>query len=581
MKRCPQCNRVETDDALVFCRVDGARLVSESASLTNEPGTARLSSSSPASDEIETSILPHTTDAAISRGTGPTTVLPVQPERGTSGELTTPLYKRKLLIVSAVVIAIAVGLGGYFLLLRRTTTAIDSIAVLPFQNVSGNADTEYLCDGIAESLINSLTQLQQLKVIARSTAFRYKGKEIEPQAVGRELSVRAVLMGRVRQVGDNLNVQVDLVDAQTGAQLWGEEYERKLSDLVNVKQAITREVTEKLRLKLSGEQRQQLIKRDTTNLEAYHFYLRGRYYWNKRTAEALKKAIEQFQQAVERDPNYALGYVGLADCYVVLEEQAGVPAGESLPKAKAAVDRALQIDDSLAEAHTSLAAIYLRQWRWAEAEQEFRRAINLNPNYPTAHQWFSQYFRDRRQFDDALREIKRAQELDPLSPIISNNVATSYLLKNDINSALEQWQRIIELDPNFPQAHASTGFVYLRQRRYEEALAEFRKAVELSGRASRYLSDLGYGYAVVGRREEALQILKELEEKYARREAIGMYVAGVYVGLGEKDQAFAWLEKDFQQRAGVLTWITWRFHFDDLRSDPRYADLVRRMGLEP
>ena len=458
---------------------------------------------------------------------------------------------------------------------------VDSIAVLPFQNASGDPNVEYLSDGIAESLINSLTQLQQLKVIARSTAFRFKGKDVDPQAVGRELNVRAVLTGRVRQVGDRLNIQVDLIDAATGAQLWGEEYERSVSDALSIKQAIAREVTEKLRLRLSGEQQQQLVRRETGNPEAFQFYLRGRFYWNKRTADGLKKAIAEFQQAIERDPNFALGYVGLADSYGVLEEYAGTPASETLPKARAAVDRALQIDDSLAEAHTTLAFIHQQQWRWAEAEQEFKRAIALNPNYPTAHHWFSNYLRIKRQFDDSLREIKRAQELDPLSPVISHNVAHTYFVKNDINAAIQQFQRIIELDPNFPGAHTFLGLARLKQGRHEEAQAEIQKAVELSGRASIYLCDLGYFYAVAGRRGEALQILKELEERYARRETIGQYLARIYAGLGDRDQAFEWLERDFRQRSGVLPHITWWFYFDDLRSDQRYADLVRRMGLAP
>jgi serine/threonine-protein kinase len=485
-------------------------------------------------------------------------------------------------ILAAITLLSVAGLAYYFYFARSgSRTAIDSIAVLPFANTSNDPNTEYLSDGISEALINSLTELRQLKVIARSTAFRYKGREVDPQAVGRELNVRAVLMGRVRQMGDTLNIQVDLVDAATGAQLWGEEYERKISDVLSIKQALAREVTEKLRLRLSGDEQRQLTKSDTTNAEAYQFYLKGRYFWNKRTADGIRKAIEQFQQVIERDPNYALGYVGLADCYVLLEQYAGVPTSETLPKARAAADRALQIDDSLAEAHASSALIYQNQWRWAEAEEEFKDAIRLNPNYPTSHHWFSIYFQIKRQFDDYLREIKRAQELDPLSPIISENVAEAYFLKNDLHAAIEQCQRIIELDPRFPLAHRTLGFVYLKQRRYEEATAEFQKAVELSGRESQYLSNLGYHYAKTGRRAEALRILKELEEKYAKRESIGMYLGGVYAGLDDKDQVFAWLERDFQQRNGTLAYMTWWFSFEDLRSDPRYADLVRRMGLEP
>jgi serine/threonine protein kinase/Flp pilus assembly protein TadD len=487
-------------------------------------------------------------------------------------------HRRSLMIALAVLVVAAAGLA-YLFYSARPASAIDSIAVLPLVNASNDPNTEYLSDGISEALINSLTELRQLKVIARSTAFRYKGREVDPQVVGRELNVRAVLMGRVRQLGDALNIQVDLVDAATGAQLWGQEYERKVSDVLAVKQAIAREVTEKLRLRLSGEEQRRLVKRDTTNAEAYQFYLRGRYFWNKRTVDGIRKAIEQFQQAIDRDPNYALGYVGLADCYVLLEEYAGVPSSETLPKARAAADRALQIDDSLAEAHTSSAYIYQKLWRWAEAEEEYKRAISLNPNYPTAHHWFSLYFRTKGQIDDAMREIKRAQELDPLSLVISDNVAD--LLQNDINAAIEQCHRVIELDPGFPYAHDVLGAAYLKQRRYEEATAEFQKAVELSGRESQILSHLGYCYAVTRTRGEALVILKELEEKYARRESIGQYVADVYAGLGDKDQAFAWLERDFQQHSGRLPDMTWRFGFEDLRSDPRYADLVRRMGLTP
>jgi len=489
-------------------------------------------------------------------------------------------HRRSLMIWLALLVVAAAGLA-YLFQSARPASAIDSIAVLPLVNASNDPNTEYLSDGISEALINSLTELQQLRVIARSTAFRYKGREVDPQAVGRELNVRAVLMGRVRQVADTLNIQVDLVDAYTGAQLWGKEYERKISDVLSVKQTIAREVTDKLRLRLSGDEQQRLARRDTTNAQAYQFYLKGRYYWNKRSPEGIRKAIEQFQQALDRDPNYALGYVGVADCYLQMEQYAGVPASEIVPKAKAAADRALQLDDSLSEAHASSASICQKQWRWAEAEEEIKRAISLNPNYPTAHHWYAYYFYIKRQFDDAMREIKRAHELDPLSPVISENVANIYLLKNDLNSAVEQCQRTIELDPGFADVHYILGFAYLKRGRNEEATAEFQKAVALSGRAGTYLGNLGYCYAVTGRRAEALAILKELEEKHTRRESSGQFLAGVYTGLGDKDQAFAWLEKDFAQRSGQLPTIAWRLHFDDLRSDPRYADLVRRMDLTP
>jgi TolB-like protein/Tfp pilus assembly protein PilF len=455
----------------------------------------------------------------------------------------------------------------------------ESIAVLPFENAIHDADTEYLSDGIAEALINSLAELQQLKVIARSTAFRYKGKQVDPQGVGRELNVRTVLMGVVRQTGDKLNVQVDLVDATTGAQLWGHEYERKLADVLAVKQALVREVTERLRLKLTGEQQQRLTQRDTTNPEAYQFYLRGRYYWNKRTSDNVRRAIDQFQQAADKDPNYAVAYAGLADCYVLLEDYVGTPASETYSKAKAFAQRALQLDSSLAEAHASLGFVYYGRWEWAQAEQEFRQAIELNPNYSTAPHWYSICLLSLGRIDEAMAEIKHAHELDPLSSPIGTTLTYVYFSKDDLNAAIAQCKAVLDLDPNYPRAHEYLGLGFLKKGLQAEAIAEFQKAVELSGRERRPLRDLGYGYAIAGKHAEALSVLKELEQKYEGHEAIGQDLAAVYAGLGEKDQAFAWLEKDFQGRSGLLAWIRWTPAFESLRDDPRYADLLRRMDL--
>lgn len=570
MKRCPECGR-EYDNTMVFCLDDGSELLYGPASGSgagDEPATAILHSTA-APGEAPTRAQIHTTEQ--------TAVLP----SGISEDLETKGFDKRL-ILAPLALAVIV-LGGFFgyryLSSGSASASIDSIAVLPFQNVSGDPNLEYLSDGIAESLINSLTQLQQLKVIARNTAFRYKGKDVDAEQIGKDLGVHAILAGRVRQSGDRLNIQVDLVDAVTGAQLWGEEFERPVTDALSIKQAIAREVTEKLRLRLSGEQQRQMVRRETNNAEAYQFYLRGRYYWNRRSADGLKKAIVEFQQAVDRDPSYALGYSGLADCYIVLEEYAGTPATETLPKAQAAVERALQIDDSLVEARTSSAYLLHNQWRWAESDEEFRKAIALNPNYPTMHHWYSITFRPKRQFDEALREMKRAQELDPLSASIGNNVAMMYLLHNDTESAVAEFKKAIDLDPNFAPAHANLGHAYIKQKRYDEAMAEFQRSVDLSNRAGLLLSSLGYGHAVTGKRDEALQIAKELEDKYAKGESIGQYPARVYAGLGDKDQAFEWLEKDFRQRSGLLSMIPWWFTFDDLRSDPRYVDLIRRMNL--
>ena len=488
-------------------------------------------------------------------------------------------HKRGVIGASALLVIGIVALI-YFFYPASTSGAINSIAVLPLANAGGDPNLEYVSDGVSESLINSLSQLQRLRVTARTTAFRYKGKEVDPQQVGRELNVRAVLMGRVRQVGDKLNIQVDLVDATTGAQLWGEEYNRKLSDILAVKQEISREITDKLRLRLTGEEQKQITGRDTTNAEAYQSYLRGRYHWNKRTADDLKKAIEQFQQAINRDSNYALAYTGLADCHMLLEQYAGVPSSEAGPKAKAAAERALAIDDSLAEAHTSLAFHYHQSWRWEEAEKEFKRAISLNPNYPTAHHWYQILLRSLGRDDEALAEIKRAQELDPLSPVLEVNIGLLYTEKGDLDSAMEHGKRLAQLDPNFPLAHHVYALVYLKQRRYAEAIAEYQQDAA-KDRTAYTLSFLGHSYARAGRRDEAMALLKELEEKYKTRESLAQYVAAVYAGLGDKDQAFAWLEKGFQDKCGVLSFVAVDATYDPLRDDPRYADLLRRMGLRP
>jgi serine/threonine protein kinase/tetratricopeptide (TPR) repeat protein len=519
-----------------------------------------------------------------STGSGATGTVPAGTEHSASrsGYLVSGIKQHKLAaaIVLLGLVVGGIGLGSY-LRTRNAGVAIESIAVLPFVNSSGDANVEYLSDGVSETLINSLSRVPQLRVVARSTAFRYKGKEIDPQAVGRDLNVRAVLMGRVRQVGDSLNIQVDLVDAATGAQVWGQEYDRKISDVLTVKQEIAREVTEKLRLRLTGEQQKQMISRDASSTEAYQSYLKGRYYWNKRTAESIKKAIEQFQQAIDQDPNYARAYIGLADCYLILEQYAGAPASELYPKAKAYVQRALELDGSLAEAHASLGLINDSLWLWDEAEKEYKRAIELNPNYPTAHQWYSIHFDYLARFDEEMVELKRAQQLDPLSLIISTDLEELHLTLGDLNSALEQCQKTIQLDPYYPSGHEDLGSVYLKQGREAEAITEFQRAVELSGRSSDMLSSLGAGYAIVGKSAKALAVVKELEEKYAKHEAIGQNLARVYANLGDKNQAFAWLEKDFQARSGVLGRIRALTELEPLRSDPRFADLRRRTGLNP
>jgi TolB-like protein/Tfp pilus assembly protein PilF len=574
MKRCPQCNRVETDEALKFCRADGATLVIQSATLNSEAGTAQLGSPSGGAD-IETSILPNATDANFNRATGPTTVLPVQQAPGRTNKLSKP-NPRIAVIALAILLLVGITIVGYFFL-TKSGRAIDSVAVLPFQNVSGDKETEFLSDGISETLINNFTRIPTLRVTARSTAFRYRGKEIEPQQIGRELNVGAILSGKVLQRGDSLSIQVDLINVTDGSQIWGNSYNGKASEILDLQQRIARDVSERLRWKLSGAQEQQIAKNYTQNPEAYQLYLKGRFYWNRRTAENLKKAIEQFRAAADKDQQYALAYVGLADCYLLLEEYAGMPVSETLPQATAFATRALEIDESLAEAHVSMGLIHDHLWQWAEAERELKRAIALNPNYPTAHHWYSIYLRDMGRFDDALAEIQRAQQLDPLSMIIGLNEALTHFMKGDTNTAIDHTKKAMELDPLFPGTHLFLGRMYLKQGHYDEALAEIEKDTGL--KQSLTLRFQGYALGMSGKRNDAVAIARELESRYAAHEALGQDIALVYVGLGEKDKAFDWLERDFKARSGVLQFVRSFPEFESLRSDARYADLLRRMNL--
>jgi len=576
MKRCPQCNRVESDDALAFCRVDGATLISD-ASISSDSGTESVGSAS-VSSEIETSILPHLTDASSSASGGATTVF--ESQRTSPGTRKLSKAHRRptvLLVVGFVVLALAVLV--YFVFVEKNTTAIDSIAVLPFVNQNRDPDTEYLSDGLTESIINSLTQLPLLRVSPRSSVFQYKGKDIDPLQASRDLGVRAVVTGRLLQRGDNLMVSVELLDVRNNKQVWGEQYNRKVADALAVQQEISREISERLRTKLTGEEQNQLARRDTSSPEAYGFYLRGRYYWNKRTADNVRKAMEQFQQAADKDPNYALAYVGLADCYAVLGEYAGTVASDTVPKAKGFAERALQLDGSLAEAHTTLAFVYDQLWQWEKAEEEFKLSIKLNPNYPTAHHWYSLFLAEMGRFDQALTEAKRAQELDPISAIIGNNLATNYLAHGDVNSSIDQSKRVLDLDATFPRSHDSLALAYIKVGRFSEAIAELEKAFGLSANDRLIPRDLGYSYAISGKRAEALVMLKRIEDNYEKNKAYGQDVAAVYVGLGEKEQAFAWLEKDFQTNNSRLARIRFNVPFESLRSDPRFADLLRRMGV--
>ena len=458
---------------------------------------------------------------------------------------------------------------------RPRNAAIESIAVLPFVNASADPNTEYLSDGITESLINSLSQLPKLRVVPRSSVFRHKGQNVDPQTVGRELGVRAVLTGKLVQRGDTLIIQTELIDVEEGSQLWGEQYNRKLTDILAVQDEISREISEKLRIRLSGEERKQLTKRYTENTEAYQLYLKGRYYWNKREAEDLKKGVDYFRQAIDKDPNYALAYAGLADNYNVLAIWTPIESKEVYPKAKSAALKALEIDETLAEAHISLAyALFRYDWDWLGAEREFKRGIELKPNYATAHQWYSFYLSALGRTEEAIVEIKRAEEIEPLSLFITSDVATALYRARQYDQAIAQLRKTIEIDPTFGYAHYSLGVVYEKKGLYDAALDEMKKAVALSKRPD-FIASLGYTYAVSGRRAQALDVLDQLNEN-AKREHVSAYLfALIHTGLGDKDLAFVWFNKACQDRDYRMT----RLNYDKTRQHPLRSPLCRAFAM--
>jgi TolB-like protein len=551
MKHCPKCDREYYDESLNFCLEDGETLLP--ADQQSEAATAIQLAASP-------------TDAPTKRIQLSEIKLP---ERSSS--------RRAYFIGGAIGIfaLLALAAGIYFYSGPTASKQIDSIAVLPFQNAGGNSDAEYLSDGIAESLINNLTELQQLKVTARSTAFRYKGKDIDPLAIGRDLNVRAVLMGSVRQIGDKLNVQVDLIDTSNGAQLWGNEYERGLADVISVKQSIAREVVERLKLRLTGEQQQQLVRRDTTNPEAYQLYLKGRYFWGRRSPDTIKKAIEYFEQAIGKDPGFALAYAGLADAYVVPATR--IPPREAMPKAKAAAMRALEIDNTLAEAHTSLARVLqVYDWNWKEAEREYKRAIELNPRYAVAHQWYGGYLERSGDINGGIAERKIALELDPLSAITTFELGSAYFYAGDYDRALALYQKALELEPNFPAALQFEPLVYVQRGLLDQAIAKVNEAPERADLASTGV--LGYVYAVAGRTRDARIMADELIRRRGDEYISPVSIALIFAGLGDRDQTFQWLETGYEERAFQMQFLKLDPRWAGVRNDARFADLTSRIG---
>jgi serine/threonine-protein kinase len=464
----------------------------------------------------------------------------------------------------------------------RVSRIIDSLAVLPFENVGGDPEHEYLSDGIAGSLINILATLPKLRVMARSTAFRYKGRNIDPQTIGRELNVRAVLTGRMMQRGGSLRIGTELVDVATGSQLWGAQYDRKTGDIFEVQDEISSEISGTLRLQLTRAEKKQLTRRHTENVEAYGLYLKGRHHWNRWTEEGFYKAIEYFQQAVGKDPGYALAYTGLADSYVLLGWNSYLPPGEAFPKGKAAAIMALQLDPDLAEGHTSLAALlWLYDWQWEQAQTEFKRSLELTPAYPTANHWYAEYAMTMGRHEEATARIKNGQKLDPLSLIINVAVGWGLYFARRYDEAIEQLQRTIELDPNYPVTYWILGLLLRKTGRCELAIAEGENGVKLSGGSPLMKAALAHTFGAAGRTEEASQILDGLTELAKHRYVPPYFLAGIHIGLGENDRAIEYLEKSFEEHSHWLIYLHIDPGMDALRDNPRFQDLLRRVGLPP
>ena len=462
--------------------------------------------------------------------------------------------RRKITIPIALA-TLVLGIVGLSTYLRSTKSeaGIESIAVLPFDNQNHDPDMEYCSDGLTESIINSLTQIQTLRVMARSSVFRYKGRELDPMKVGSELGVQAVVTGRLMQRGSDLNISVELLDVLKNKQLWGQRYERKASELLAVQRDIAREISDNLRLKLSGADQQRLTKNYTDNAEAYQLYLKGRYYWNKRTEDGLRKGIEYFEHAIDQDPNYALAYSGLADCYNSFGfsfDVGSMTPSEAIPKAKAAAAKALAIDDTLAEAHTSLAyAKQLYDWDWSGSEREFKRALELNPNYVNAHHWYSHYLTALGRTQESLVESKRSLELAPLDLIISTHLGWHYIFAHQYDPAISQLRKTLEMDPNYGLTHWFLGLAYEQKGMYTEAAPEFLKGIELLKGNMVVETDLGHFYAVSGKKAEAQKILEKALEISKQRYVSSYQIALIYTGLGERERAFDWLEKAYQEHA--------------------------------
>jgi TolB-like protein/DNA-binding winged helix-turn-helix (wHTH) protein/Tfp pilus assembly protein PilF len=512
-------------------------------------------------------------------------LLPVNDEVVAPAALTPPLPRRRAswhpwILTGAALILASIGVIMWLLQSRAVQPAlIRSLAVLPLENLSGDESQEYFADGMTDELIARLGQISALRVISRTSVMPYKRARKPLPQVARELNVDAVVEGTVLRSVGQVRITAQLIEARLDKHLWSETYDGDLRDTLRLQNKVARAIAEQIRINLNAQEQVTLTRGRVVDPQAHEAYLKGRYFWNKRTGDDLTKAVEYFNQAIERDPNYAQAYSGLADSYALLGdwEYGVLPPTEALPRAKAAAIKALQLDDTLGEAHTSLAfCLDVFDWDWKSADTEFRRAIELNPGYATAHHWYAWHLSSLGKNDEAIAEMRKAQNVDPLSLIINAELAELLLITHLTDQSVDQSRKAIDLDTNFPLAHNQLGVAYLQQQKREDAIAELQKAVQLSAGNPTCTANLARAYAAVGNRNEALQLLADLKQPrggYSNASEIAM----VYAALGDMDQAMAWLNRAYRERFNPSVLL--RPGFDPLRADARFQDLERRVGL--
>jgi TolB-like protein len=531
--------------------------------------TSAIPGSTPAAPSTSGTVLATSASGTVAAGASSSTVVAYQPSSQKSWGV--------FAVVAALVVAAVAASGYYFF--HRAPSAIDSVAVLPLANATSNSEMDYLADGITEGVINHLSRLPRMRVMARSTVFRYRQAQQDPLQIGRELKVGAVIVGRLSQHGDTINVETEMVDVSNGSQIWGEQYRRKVSDVATVQDDIASDISGQLRLKLSGEEKKRLAEHATENSEAYQLYVKGRFYLEQRTRDSFYKALDQFNQAVAKDPNYAQAYTGLADGYVLLLDRSIISHDEASPKIRSAAQLAIELDPTLAEPHAALAVLKEQaDWDWAGAEAEFRKAIGLNPNDVLSHHWYANLLAILVRFNEALAENEKALALDPASPQINNNHVSILTDMRRYDEAMAEFNKLIAANPEFPPYYAFRGEVYWRLGNHDAFVADWVMGMKKTGRPEQ-AEAFASGYRKAKLKGACIALIEVLKNR-SQREYVSPYEIAVYYALmGDRDHTFEWLEKAYAERSGRMEYVKTEEFFEPFHSDPRYIDLLRRMGF--